>query len=96
MQAVLHNRLYEQRMISYLSVSAIVAAIFDAARQISGTSAGEKTQKALANLRKMLLPEIEIEDQRTTKDVEALLRKEAEKGPMRVKRMDHETRRKKR
>jgi hypothetical protein len=77
-------------------VNTVVAAIFDAAKIIRGDSAGEKTKKALSNLRKMLLPEIEQEDERTTKDVEALLRKEAEKGPLHVKRMDSETRRKKR
>lgn len=91
---VLENRLYEDRVITFLSVNAIVTAIFDAARRISGQEGGNNTQKALKALRNRLLPEIEEDNEQSAAKVAELLKKEAEGGPMQVQRLDYEDRKK--
>jgi len=94
LRATLETHMYDQRAVTYLAVSTIVTAIFDAARRISGSDGGDNTKKALASLRKRLLPELVEDVERSAKDIEAMLKKEASGGPMKIRRLDYETGRK--
>lgn len=91
---MLSSRSYEHRVVQFLSINAVVSAIFDAARRISGDRAGDNTQKALTALRNRLLPELEEEDQKSAEEISEMLKKEAESGPMKVQRLDYESRKK--
>jgi hypothetical protein len=94
LKSALEGRMYDQRAITYLSVTTIVTAIFDAASRIAGGQAGDHTNKALKTLRNRLLPELEEDVERSAAQVEGLLKHEADKGPMRVQRLDYEGRKK--
>ena len=95
MRNVLESRLADNRLVTYMIVNTLVTAIFDAARQISGQGGGDNTRKALDNLKNRLLPEIKEGDERSAADIEAMLKKESEGGPMKVQRLDYESTRKK-
>lgn len=93
--SVLRERFFEERMIEYLGVKAVVAAIFDLGAMLNGKSSN-KTEDVLKAFRDVLLPEFAESVKEKALSTEEILKREAQSGPMKVQALNYDSKKRKR
>jgi hypothetical protein len=94
---LLEDRILDRDTIEYYKMMAIIVAIQEAASVVAGRGSDySKTSKLVRKVRDLYFPEIAEETEEKAGRVEALVKGELDKGPMKVQRLDYNGKRKKR
>lgn len=82
---------------SYFQVLVLVQAIQEAAKIIaSGEGSFSKTSDTLRTLRGMMFPELAEDTESRAQKAQEIMAQELSKGPLKIQRLDYETKKKKR